>query len=77
MDINLNRPQMGPGMGARASKLLIVPGVICILLGVGVMVDEKLLQWLVAGAFIFLGLILLLLGMKLRRGFQGFPPGMM
>ena len=41
--------------------------------GVGVFVDKTLLQWLVGGAFLFVGLLLVLVGLKFRKG----PPMMM
>jgi len=77
MDIHLNRPQMGPGMGPRLSKILIVPGVICMALAVLIFVEPQLLRWMVAGLFGFVGLLLVLLGLRVRSGFPGMPPGMM
>jgi len=69
MDINLQRPGPPPNLG----KVFLIPGILCILLGVGVFVDKTLLQWLVGGAFLFVGLLLVLVGLKFRKG----PPMMM
>lgn len=73
MDINLQRPGPTPNLG----KVFLVPGILFILLGIGVFIDEKLLQWLVGGAFIAVGLLFVLLGRKLKNGPpMMMPPGM-
>lgn len=53
---------------------MIVPGIVLILLGVAVIIEPRILVWLVAVAFIVMGLAMMMLARFMRRigeRFQG------
>jgi uncharacterized membrane protein HdeD (DUF308 family) len=54
--------------------VLIVPGILLIILGVAVLIEPRVLIWLVAAALIVMGIAMLMLTMfvrKVGRRFQG------
>jgi len=52
--------------------MLVVPGLVLILLGVGVLIEPRILVWLVAIALIIMGIAMLMAGRIMRRMGQRF-----
>ena len=50
-----------------SSLMLVVPGLVLILLGVAVLIEPRILVWLVAIALIMMGIATLLAGRFMRR----------
>jgi hypothetical protein len=65
MDINLNRgmPQLPPQL----PNLLLCLGGGAMFLGLMLIWNEQLLRWLVAGMFLLIGALLLLIGLRAKR----------
>ena len=56
-----------PGIPANLPRLLLIVGVAAIGFGLLLLFNEWLLRYLVAGVFILLGLIVLLVGARAKR----------
>jgi len=68
------------GMMAKSPSrfMLLVPGIVLIVLGVAVVVEPRILVWLVALALVAMGIAVLMLGRFLREvagKFQGMHEG--
>jgi uncharacterized membrane protein HdeD (DUF308 family) len=66
MDFNLPRGGM-PQLPPQVPMFLLIPGVLLIGLGVLVIWNPFLIQYMVAGVFIVLGLLLVLAGRRMQR----------
>ncbi|HLQ38896.1 MAG TPA: hypothetical protein VK348_13890 [Planctomycetota bacterium] len=66
MDFNLHRGSM-PQIPPQLPLIVMVPGVFLIALGLLLIYNEHLLVYMVAGTFMLIGAILLLIGWRLRR----------
>ena len=68
MDIKLNRGMPGmPQLPTQLPTLLLMLGGASIGFGVLLIFNPWLLQWLVAGVFILVGLVLLMTGLRAKR----------
>jgi hypothetical protein len=65
MDINLNRGM--PRIPTQLPTLLLCLGAGSMLLGLMLIWNEALLRWLVAGVFLLLGALLLLMGLRSKQ----------
>ena len=65
MEINLNRGM--PMIPPQLPGLLILVGGGIAFLGLMLFVNEHLLRWLVAGVFVLVGLVILLIGLRAKR----------
>ena len=55
-------------MGKRHSRLvLLLPGLVFILLGVIILIEPRVLVWLIASVVILLGVLFLMMGYFIRR----------
>lgn len=66
MDFNLPRGGM-PQLPPQVPMLLLLPGLALIVLGLVVLWNPFLIQYMVAGAFIALGALLMLAGRRMQR----------
>jgi hypothetical protein len=66
MEFNLPRGGM-PQIPPQAAMFVLVPGVLLIGIGVLVLFNEVLIKFMVAGVFIVLGGLLVLLARRLQR----------
>jgi hypothetical protein len=72
MDINLNRGMPGmPQLPTQLPTLLIFLGALFAGFGVLVLFNPQIVQWLVAGVFLVIGVLLLLTGMRAKRMLGG------
>jgi len=65
MDINLNRGM--PQLPTQLPTLLLCLGGGAMFLGLMLIWNEQLLRWLVAGVFLLIGALLLLIGLRAKR----------
>ena len=65
MDINLNRGM--PHLPTQLPTLLICLGGAAMFLGLMLIWNEQLLRWLVAGVFLLIGALLLLMGLRAKK----------
>ena len=56
-----------------AGLVLLVPGVLLVALGIVILVEPRVLVWIVALALIFMGIALVLLGRMMRRLVSQLP----
>ena len=66
-DIHIQR-----GRGGSLGRLLIIPGLLFIGLGILVIVVPELLRIMVAAAFIFIGVLLVMMGWRMGRAQKAF-----
>ena len=72
MEINLNRGMPGmPQLPTQAPIVLIALGAALALFGIVVLFNPWLLVYLVAGVFILVGFVVLMMGLRLKRMLGG------
>lgn len=69
MEFNLPRGGM-PQLSPQAPMFLMVPGVVLIALGLLVLWNPVLIQYMVAGVFVAVGGLLVIVGRRMQRMFR-------